>query len=103
IRVLRVTARSSAVGPNRPRLMKQILLRVSAVFSKVRLSKLMQPPRGQSLPTRKIMLPQDALDPDIDRECSQPLIRKEHYAICNLRPNTRQGTQLFSQLSIRQT
>ena len=70
-----------------PGVMKQILLRVPAVFAEIRFRELPQAPRGHFLSTRKIMLPQHALDPDIDRECSQPLIRKKHYAICNLRPH----------------
>src|SRR5215813_3961732 len=48
------------------------------------------------------MLFQHALDPDIDRERSQPFIREKHHAICNLRPNAWQCAQLFSQLGIRQ-
>jgi hypothetical protein len=40
-----------------PRVMKQILLRVSAVFSEVRFRELPQPLRGHFLSTRKIMLP----------------------------------------------
>jgi hypothetical protein len=69
------------------RVMKQILLRVSAVFAEISLGELPQPLRGHFLSTRKIMLPQNAFDPDIDRERSQPLIRKKHHAICNLRPH----------------
>src|SRR5262249_28226628 len=52
--------------------------------------------------TRKIMLLQRALDPDIDWKCPQPLISKEHHAICNLRPHAWQRAQLFSELGIRQ-
>src|SRR4029450_10935530 len=84
-----------------PGVMKQILLRVPAVFSKVPVREFSQPLRGHFPSTREIMLPQDALDPDIDRECSQPFIRKKHHAICNLRPHARQRAQLFSKLSIR--
>ena len=82
--------------------MKQILLRVPAVFAEIRFRELPQPLRGHFPSTRKIMLPQHALDPDIDRECSQPLIRKKHHAICNLRPHAWQRAQLFSELGIRQ-
>src|SRR6266481_2241423 len=85
-----------------PRLMKQILLRVSAVFTEISLGELLQPLRGHFLSTREIMLPQHALDPDIDRECSQPLIRKKHHAICNLRPHAWQCAKLFSELGIGQ-
>src|SRR4029077_15872383 len=85
-----------------PPLMKQILLRIAAVFAEVGFSELPQPLRGHFLSTRKIMLPQHALDPDIDRECSQSLIRKKHHAICNLRPHAWQLAELFSKLGIRQ-
>ena len=85
-----------------PDVMKQILLRIPAVFSEVRFRELPEPLRGHFLSTRKIMLPQHAFDPDIDRECSQPLIRKKHHAICNLRPHAWQRAQLFSKLGIRQ-
>src|SRR5580765_1047136 len=81
--------------------MKQILLRISTVFSEVRFRELPQPLRGHFLSTREIMLPQHALDPDIDRECSQPLIRKKHHAICNLRPHAWQRAKLFSELGVR--
>src|SRR5215475_984489 len=82
--------------------MKQILLGISAVFAEITLGELAPPLRGHSLSTRKIMLSQHTLDPDIDRECSQPLIRKKHYAICNLRSHAWQRAQMFSELGIRQ-
>src|SRR5215831_5185595 len=82
--------------------MKQILLRISAVFSEVRFRELPQPLRGHFLSTRKIMLPQYALDPDIDRERSQPLIGKKHHAICNLWPHALQCAEVFPKLGIRQ-
>ena len=82
-------------------MMKQILLRVSAVFAEIGFRKLPQPLRGHFPSPRKIVLPQHALDPDIDRECSQPLIRKKHYAVCNLRSHAWQRAQLFSELGIR--
>src|SRR4029077_4731648 len=72
-----------AIGLNRanamatdPRVMKQILLRVATVFAEVRFRELPQPLRAHFLSTRKIILPQHALDPDINRECAQPFIRK---------------------------
>ena len=82
--------------------MKQVLLRVSAVFAEISIGQLAQPLCRDLLSTRKIMLPQHPLDPDIDRECSQPLIREKHGTICNLWPNARQRAQLFSELGIRQ-
>src|SRR5438034_6624799 len=85
-----------------PDVMKQILLRIPAVFSEVRYRELPEPLRGHFLATRKIMLPQYARDPDIDRECSQPLIRKKHHAVCDLRPHPGQHAQLFSKRGVRQ-
>src|SRR6476659_5850438 len=72
------------------------------MFSKVRFRELPQPLRRHLPSTRKIMLPPYSLEPDINRERSQPLIRKKHHAICNLRPHARQRAQLFSELGIRQ-
>src|SRR6266576_1714585 len=83
-----------------PRLMKQILLRVPAVFAEIGFGELAKPLHAHLPSPRKIMLPQHALDPDIDRECSQPLIRKKHHAICNLRPHAWQRAQLFSELGV---
>src|SRR4030095_10027772 len=82
--------------------MKHILLRVPTMFAEISFRELPQALRAHLLSRRKIMLPQDALDPDIDRKCSQPLIREKHHAICNLRPDARQRAQLFSELGIRQ-
>src|SRR5262249_47953181 len=87
---------------SRSRVMKQILLCVSAVFTEISLGELAQPRSGHFLSTRKIMLPQHTLDPHIDWECLQALIRKKHHAICNLRPHAWQRAQLFSELGIRQ-
>ena len=102
LRSLRMTMGGAISSRSHTRIMKQILLRVPAVFAEVRFRELPQPLRRHFPSTRKIMLPQNALDPDIDRECSQPLIRKKHYAICNLRPHARQRAQLFSELGIGQ-
>ena len=81
--------------------MKQILLSVSAVFAEVGLSELAETVCRHFPSTRKVMLPQHALDPDIDRECSQPLIRKKHDAICNLWAHPWQHAQLLSKLGVR--
>src|SRR5262249_56743091 len=77
-------------------------LAVPAMFSEVRFRDLPQPLRRHLPSTRKIMLQQYTLDPDIDRKRLQPLIRKKHHAICNLRPHARQRAQLFPELGIRQ-
>ena len=72
------------------------------MFSEICFGELTQAPRRHLLSTREIMLHQYPFDPYIDRECSQPLVRKKHHAICNLRPHAWQGAQMFSQLGIGQ-
>src|SRR6266480_2881098 len=95
-------SRATPVSTVHPRMMKQVLLRVPTVFAEICLGELAQPLRGHFISTRKITLPQHTLYPYIDRECSQPLIRKKHHAICNLRPHAWQCAQVFSEVSIRQ-
>src|SRR5262245_46608265 len=97
----RITPCAPVNSRSDPGVMKQILLRISAVFAEITLGELAQPLLGHPLSPRKIMLPQHTLDPDIDRECLQPLIGKKHYAIGNLRPHAWQCAQLFSELGIR--
>src|SRR5512144_3047314 len=95
-------SRATPVSTVHPRVMKQILLRVSAMFAEISFGELPQPLRANFPSTRKIMLPQHALDPDINRECSQPFIRKKQHTVCNLRPHAWQRAQLFSELGIGQ-
>src|SRR5438876_5114713 len=80
---------------------KQVLLRVSAVFAKIAFGEFPQLLRRHFLSTRQIMLSQNPLDPDVDRECAEPLVCKEHHAICNLRSHTGQLAQIFSKIAIR--
>ena len=80
--------------------MKQVLLRVPAVFAEISLGEQPQALRSYFLSAGKIMLLQYTLDPDINRECAQPLIRKKHNAVCNLRPHAWQRAQLFSEFGI---
>src|SRR5437660_12204558 len=80
--------------------MKQVLLRVTAMCTEIRFRKHTQSlPRHCSLP-RKILFFQDAFDPDIDRECAQTFVGKEHYTISNLRTHARQLAELFSKIDI---
>jgi hypothetical protein len=81
-------------------MMKQILLRVPAMFPKIGFGKFAQPPRCHFLSTPQITVPQNALDPDVDWECAKPLVCKEHHAICDLRSYARQSTELFSKAGI---
>ena len=58
---------------------------------------------GREFPrTRKILLLQHALDPDVDRECAQPFVREEHHAISNFGAYSGQIAKPGAQLSIRQ-
>src|SRR5204863_2400079 len=84
-----------------PCVMKQVLLRVSAVLPEMRFRKFTQLLCCRVFSTRKITLSQNALDPDVDRECAEPFIGKEHDAIRNLWPYTRQRAQLLAKLGIR--
>jgi hypothetical protein len=52
-----MTACRAISAGSHPGMMKQILLRVPAVFAKIRFGKLTQPLRRRSFSTRKIMLP----------------------------------------------
>src|SRR5439155_25038520 len=83
-------------------MVKQILLRVYAVIAKVGFREFAQLPRRHFLSTRQIMLSQNSHDPDVDWECAEPLVCKEHHAICNLRPYTGQSAQIFSKIAIWQ-
>ncbi|HCP92112.1 MAG TPA: hypothetical protein DIT76_08730 [Spartobacteria bacterium] len=81
-------------------MMKQILLRVTAVFPEIQFRK-----RAQSLPRhfsfpRKIFLSQDALNPDVDREGAQTFVSEKHHTISNLRAHARQLAELFSKIDI---
>src|SRR5436190_1623077 len=66
------------------RVMKEVLLRISAMLSKVGLTKGAELSRGHFLLVGKVFLPQDALDPDIDWKRAKPLVSKEHHTISNL-------------------
>ena len=81
-------------------MMKQILLRVSAVFAEICSGKLAQiTGRHFSFP-REIFFLQDALDPDIDRESAQAFVGKEHHTISNLCAHARQLAKLCPKIDI---
>jgi hypothetical protein len=56
--------------------MKQVLLRIPAVFAKIGFGKFTQLLRRHFLPAREIMLSQNPFDPDVDWECAEPLVSK---------------------------
>src|ERR671936_1005427 len=85
-----------------PRVMKQVLLRVTAVLAKIRVRKLAQPLRCDLPLARKIAFPQDALDPDVNRECTQTFVSEKHHTISNLRADARQFTQARLKIDIGQ-
>src|SRR5215471_11843172 len=82
-------------------MMKQILLRVSPVFAKVRFGKFTQLLGRYFLSMRQVTLPQNPLDPDVDWERAEPLVRKKHHAICDLLAYAGQSTQFLSKIRIR--
>jgi len=83
--------------------MKQVLLRVAAVFAKIYFRKFAQPLFCEFFLPRKILLFQNSLAPDVNRKCAQPLVGKEHYAIRYLRSYAGQRAQLFSKIGIRKS
>ena len=81
--------------------MKQVLLRIPTVFAKIGFRKFTQLLRRYFLPAREILLSQNALDPDVDWECAEPLVSKEHHAVCDLRAHTRQIAQVIPKTALR--
>src|SRR6266481_5784036 len=69
-------------------MMKQILLRVAAVFTKIVLRKCAQLPRRDPFVSREILLSQNTLDPDIHRKGAQMFVGKEHHTIGDFRADT---------------
>jgi hypothetical protein len=51
---------------------------------------------------REVFLPQDALDPDVDRESAQSFIGEKHHAIGHLGADPRQLAKSRPQLVVRQ-
>ena len=80
--------------------MKQVLLRVTAVFAKIGFGKFTQPLRGYFFRPREVFLSQDALDPNIDGKRAQAFVGEEHHTISNLHANARQPAQPCPQIDI---
>ena len=80
----------SCLSLTHSRVMKQVLLGITAMFAKVFLCERPQPCRVQFSRPRKILFPQNPLDPDVDRERAQALVGKEHHTISNLCAHARQ-------------
>ena len=59
-------------------MVEKVLLGITAVFPKILRRKFLQFPRRQPAPAWKILLAQDPLDPDVDRESAQAFVGKEH-------------------------
>ena len=83
--------------------MKQVLLRVTAVFAKIRFRKFPQPQFRDFPFPRKILLFQNPPDPDVDWKSAQSFVGKEHYTIGNLHSHTGQRTQFLSEIGIGQS
>src|SRR6202045_1991240 len=71
------------------RVMKQILLGIAAMLSKVLLCERSQPRCVQFSRARKVVFAQDPLDPDIDGEGAQTFVSEKHHTISNLRAYAR--------------
>src|SRR5437763_14526623 len=84
------------------RMMKQILLRVAPMFAEIAVAKFAELERGDFSLSRKILLLEHSLDPDIDRKCAEPFVSKEHHAVRDLCPDARQLAKPRAQLRIRQ-
>src|SRR3981081_3867505 len=67
-----------------PRVMKQILLGVTAVVPKVSLCERSKTRGVQFSRPREILFAQNPLDPDVDRERAQPLAGKQKHTLINL-------------------
>ena len=76
-------------------MMKQVLLRVTAVFAKIRFRKFAQPLFRDFFLPREILLFQNPLDPDVDWKCAQSLVGKQHYTVGNLRSHAGQRSTIF--------
>jgi hypothetical protein len=81
--------------------MKQVLLRIPAVFPKIGFGEFTQLLRCHFLPAREIMLSQNPLDPDVDWKCAESVVGKEHHAVCDLQAHTRQLAQVLPKIAIR--
>src|SRR6266571_4863960 len=81
-------------------MMKQVLLRVTAVVPEIRFRKRAQPLWRHFSFSRKIFLSQDALDPDVNREGAQTFVGKKHHTISNLRTHAWQVAEVFSKIDI---
>lgn len=81
-------------------MMKQILLRVAPVFAKMAFGKFAQPRRVQFSCPWKIVLSQNALNPDIDGKSAQPFIGEKHHTISDLCTHAWQFTELLPKIGI---
>src|SRR6266487_4957650 len=82
-------------------MMKQILLCVAAMFTKIVLRKCAELPCRDPFVSREILLSQNTLDPDIDRKGAQTFIGKEHHTIGDLRADTRKVAEVCAKIGIR--
>jgi len=84
-------------------MVEKVLLGITAVFPKILRRKFLQFPRRQPAPAWKILLAQDPLDPDVDRESAQAFVGKEHDAIRDFRADAREGAKLGAEFVIRKS
>jgi len=70
------------------------------MFAKICFAKFAQPLRRHFLRPRKIFLPQNTFDPDIDRKGTEAFVGKEHHTISDLCSYARQRAEVFSKIGI---
>jgi hypothetical protein len=73
-------------------MMKQILLCVTPIFAKICLREFAKLQGRHPFLSRKILLLQGPLDPDVDWERAQTLKGEQHYTVGNLRSHAGQST-----------
>ena len=83
--------------------MKEILLRITAVRAEITLGKLAHHSLSHLSFSREITLPQHPRDPNVDRECTQPLVGEEHHTISNLRTDPRQLAEGGAEIGVGQS
>ena len=80
--------------------MKQILLSVTTMVAKMIFAKVAHSLRVQPSCAWKILLPQNPLDPNVNRERPQTLVRKKHHAVGDLGTDARQLAKLLAKIEI---
>ena len=83
-------------------MVKKVLLRVATVLAEMVRAEFLQFAGAEFAAARKVFFPQDALDPDVDRESTQSFVGEEHHAIGYLGTDSGQLAKPLPQLVIWQ-